>query len=202
MGTPGPVNEADAPIVIDSGTLARTQSPAPGPIGLNAPSGTPRSNQASMGAQIVALAQARVADTVGDGECFALVDQALRGAGAKSASDFGRVTPNGNYVWGKPISVAELRPGDIIQFRNYRYDRTVKTSTRIDTDFRESPHHSAIVQSVDGGGAVTVLEQNVPKGGSVQSTQLFVSSSNTTDGGTTTTIKVRGTLWFYRPQSR
>jgi hypothetical protein len=31
---------------------------------------------------------------IGDGECFALVDMALKSAGAKSAEDFGRVTRN------------------------------------------------------------------------------------------------------------
>lgn len=39
---------------------------------------------------------------VGSGECFDLADQALKDAGAKSAGDYGPVTPESDYRWGKP----------------------------------------------------------------------------------------------------
>ncbi len=140
---------------------------------------------------------------VGSGECFDLADQALRRAGAKSAADYGRVTPNADYRWGKPTTLAQLRPGDIIQFRHYRYDRKM---TRADGSWRsayeERPHHTAIVVSVDGDGAVTVLEQNAPPGSSVHRTQLFFADFDKTSGGTRTTIKVTGHFWFYRPETR
>jgi len=36
----------------------------------------------------------------------------------------------------------------------------------------------------------------------VRRTQLFFSARKTTSGNHTTTIKVRGTFWFYRPEPR
>jgi hypothetical protein len=55
---------------------------------------------------------------------------------------------------------------------------------------------------VDGNGAATVLEQNAPRGSAVRRSQLFFSNSSTTAGRRTTTIRVQGTFWFYRPQAR
>jgi hypothetical protein len=55
---------------------------------------------------------------------------------------------------------------------------------------------------VDGGGVVTVWEQNAPEGSAVRRTQLFFTSGRSTRGNTTTTIRVRGTFWFYRPEAR
>jgi hypothetical protein len=59
-----------------------------------------------------------------------------------------------------------------------------------------------IVDTVDGNGAVTVLEQNAPKGSAVRRSQLFFSDSTTKDGNRKTTIKVQGSFWFYRPQAK
>jgi hypothetical protein len=129
------------------------------------------------------------------------VDQALRNAGAKSAADFGNVTPNADYAWGSSASLGDARPGDIIQFRNYRYDRTIETASGTDADFQERPHHTAIVERVDGAGAITVLEQNVPEGSPGQRSQLFFSNVSPS-GGARTTIRVKGRFWFYRPQPR
>jgi len=131
-----------------------------------------------------------------------LVDQALRNAGAKSAADFGRVTPNADYVWGNPISLSDVRPGDIVQFRNYRYDRTIETDTATDTDFQVRPHHTAIVETVGADGALTMLEQNVPDGSPGQRSQLFFSNVSTNVGGRKTTIRVTGRFWCYRAQPR
>ena len=196
---PGPIDDLGPAVVIDNGTLARTDTPAPGPIGLQATSG---SGSAALGDQIVSFARGKITQKVGSGECFDLVDQALRNAGAKSAADFGRVTPNADYVWGNPVSLSDVRAGDIIQFRNYRYDRTIETDTATDTDFQERPHHTAIVETVGGDGALNVLEQNVPDGSPGQRSQLFFSNVSTNVGGRKTTIRVRGRFWFYRAQPR
>ncbi|MEO8630343.1 MAG: CHAP domain-containing protein [Betaproteobacteria bacterium] len=189
-------------VVIDGGTLARAQAFPPNPVGLQAKAGQTTGTADALGNQVLSFARDKIGQRVGNGECFDLADQALRNAGAKSAAHFGTVTPNANYVWGRRVSLAETRPGDIIQFRNYRYDRTIKTSTTIDTDFQERPHHTAIVETVDGAGAITVLEQNVPEGDPGQRIQLFFSNGTTTSGGRTTTIKVTGSFWFYRAQPR
>ena len=83
------------------------------------------------------------------------------------------MTPDADYVWGSRVNLADVQSGDIIQFRNYHYDRTIDTATSTDTDFQERPHHTAIVGSMGANGAITVLEQNVPDGSPVQRSQLF-----------------------------
>jgi len=197
---PGPIDDLGAEIIIDDGTLARTDSPLPAPVGLQAKGGS--SKTGDLGEKVVNFARRRVGERVGSGECFDLADQALRSNGAKSAANFGSVAKNADYVWGTSVSPSDARPGDIIQFRDYRYDRTIETSTREDTDFQERPHHTAIVERMDGAGAITVLEQNAPDGSPGKRTQLFFSDVSTTSGGKKTTIKVQGSFRFYRPQPR
>ena len=46
----------------------------------------------SLNDQVKNGAYNKMGQQVGDGECFALADQALKSAGAKSAADFGAVT--------------------------------------------------------------------------------------------------------------
>jgi hypothetical protein len=191
---------------IDDGTLARTEVPPPGPIALDARSGAATPSAASIAERVVSFARRQRGDRVGNGQCFALADRALRQAEAKSARDYGDISPDADYVWGTPVALADLRAGDVIQFRDYSYDREIviersdETVTREDSQMR--PHHTAIVQSVDGNGAVTVLEQNSPDGSPVVRNQLFFSSGTTTSGNTTTTVSVHGTFWFYRPEAR
>ena len=73
------------------------------------------------------------------------------------------------------MSLTDLQPGDVIQFRDYTFHRVVVTETDSSTVTDEldgdRPHHTAIVQSVDGNGAVTVLEQNAPDGSAVSRTR-------------------------------
>jgi hypothetical protein len=44
--------------------------------------------------------------------------------------------------------------------------------------------------------------QNAPRGSAVRRSDLFFANSTTTAGRTTTTIRVQGSFWFYRPQPR
>jgi hypothetical protein len=194
------------PISIDDGTSARIGSPPPGVIGLDARRGPARPTT-SIGNQVVRFSRQRMGQRVGDGECFALADRALRHARARSADDYGTILPDADYVWGALVSLADVRPGDVVQFRDYRYDREVETrnadgSIVTNTDFQERPHHTAIVERVDGNGAITVLEQNSPSHSPVVRRQLFFSNSTRTGGTRTTSITVQGTFWFYRPQGR
>ena len=193
-------------IDIDDGTLARTDTPVPGPIGLDAPSGGGTHAQ-PMSTRIVGFARRQSGSHVGDGQCFALADRALSSAGAKSASDFGTVTRDADYVWGTSIAVSDLQPGDIIQFRDYSFDRETTTEhpdgssdTRTETQGR--PHHTAVVEHVGAHGDATVLEQNAPPGSAVHRSHLYFTSTTFTEDGATTTITVHGTVWFYRPQAR
>ena len=204
---PGPTNDLGPPLVIDDGTTPRTESPAPGPIGLDAKGGSPKQAQASMAEQIVSFPRRHRGQRVGDGECFTLADRALRGAGARSAADYGSVAPDVDYTWGTSVAIGDARPGDIIQFRNYRYEREVETrhsdgSTTTDTDFQERPHHTAVVEQVGANGEITVLEQNSPVGSAVTRTQLFFSNQQQSGGDQSTRITVSGTFWVYRPQPR
>ena len=191
---------------IDDGTLARIGSPEPGPIGLDSKGGTAKQNRASMADRIVGYASRKRGERDGDGECYTLVNRALRAADAKTAADFGPVSPDADYIWGTSVALADLQPGDIIQFRDYTYERVTVTDddsgTTTEEHAEDRPHHTAIVQSVDGGGAVTVWEQNAPEGSAVRRTQLFFTSGRTTSGNRTTRITVRGTFWFYRPEAR
>jgi hypothetical protein len=201
---PGPTDTSTA-FPVDDGTLARISSPPPAPIGLKG--GSAKGTTASIGDQVVAYARHRLGQVVGDGECFTLADNALRNAGARSAADYGTVTPDADYQWGSSVSLADLRPGDIIQFRNYRYDREVETShadgsSETNTDFQERPHHTAIVERVGANGAVTVLEQNAPVGAPDTRSDLFFSDRDDSTGSTRTRIRVRGRFWFYRPEAR
>lgn len=146
----------------------------------------------------------------GDGECFTLADNALKGAGAKSAADYGPLGKDVDYIWGNEVAVDGAQPGDIIQFRNYEYTR--KDVYDNDTGSGESEstekrgHHTAIVKSVGADGRITVWEQNVPPGtGAVRSFELYFKSyEDYTDdkkkNGAKVTVK--GTAKFYRPQAK
>jgi hypothetical protein len=190
---------------LDDGTLPLIPSPTPGPIGLDAPSGGTQTS-ANLGEQVLSFARHQRGRRVGDGQCFALADRALRGAQAKSAADYGSVTATADYVWGTSVTLADLQPGDIIQFRNYTFTRVVVTresrQTTTEELTQERTHHTAVVESVDGDGAVTVLEQNSPAHSPVARTQLFFTGGTTTSGNRTITTTVQGTVRFYRPEAR
>lgn len=180
----------------------------------------------SINQDVQQYATGNIGTQIGDGECFTLADRALRRAGARSAAHYGTVTANADYVWGRQVSLRELVPGDVIQFRNYRVTITTVTTVRTQTggggwsentqtesrtDSR--PHHTAIVDNVRAHGSVAVLEQNVGSGSGrrkVQRNTLYFTTFSepprvTRRGRTTTTvhrnIEVRGTVRFYRPQA-
>jgi cell wall-associated NlpC family hydrolase len=145
---------------------------------------------------------------VGDGECYALADEALRSAGAASAPDFGRITPTADYKWSsQQVSPTDAKPGDIIQFRNSHI--TVKTE-HADGSWEENtqdrPHHTAVVVSNGSSGNLTVLEQNVTIGGtagqaqkSVRQNQISATAGTRKVGTDTVTVTITGTLVVYRP---
>jgi hypothetical protein len=100
-------------------------------------------------------------------DCFALVDQVLKEADAKTAADFGNVRPDGDYVWGEPVDLDAVQPGYILQFRDHTV--TIRTETLGKFQWEETsvdgparrPHHTAIVVEVRRDGSVSVVEQNV-----------------------------------------
>jgi len=215
---PGPLSGLADPAEVEDGTLARMGSPRPGAVGLGAKGGAkeaghsepaPSAPPIDMGAQIVAWVRGRLNQHVPDGQCFALVDQALRAAGARSAADYGSVTGDANYVWGTPTELGDLQPGDVIQFRNYRCTwswATEEFNGRVpngEPETEERLHHTAIVQQVSEDGGVWVLEQNSPDGAPVREIKLYFASTTLTSGRDITTIEVEvEQVWYYRPQPR
>ena len=123
----GATKDVNATVEVDDGTLARTDTTVPGPVGLDAHSSGSSHVSPSVSPQVLGYARHHQGRHVGDGQCFALADHALSSAGARSAADFGTVTQDADYVWGTSISLADLQPGDIIQLRDYRYDREITT---------------------------------------------------------------------------
>ena len=159
---------------------------------------------------MLAFARSQVGQKDGDGECTTLVEDALEKGKAKGVRAFGKVGPDTDYKWGTPVSLPHVRPGDVIQFRDYVLVVTIVTETRTgnvihtreEEDEQTRPHHTALVEKVMGDGGLTVLEQNVPPGEGVTRRTLYFKSHTKTSHGKTTTVKVQGRFWFYRPQSR
>ena len=122
---------------------------------------------------------------------------ALLSVGAKTTGDFGVVDPPNwpantpspvDYVWGQLVltyhpgpganagaALANLQPGDVLQFRN-----VAVTGGQI-------TQHTAIVARNNGGGSLDVVEQNYNH-------QTFVTA-DTLDLSAMT----GGTVWAYRP---
>ena len=118
------------------------------------------------------------------------------------------------------MPLAQAQVGDVIQFRNFGFNETIRTEiTRTDgsSEFSEQsrsesrPHHTAIVASIGSTGQLMVYEQNVGGQRIVLQNQLLFSAvtvgpnSTTANGVTTTitrTITVTGSAKFYRAQTR
>jgi len=160
--------------------------------------------QPSLGQQVHTWANNRLAQQVGDGECFALADQALRASGARSAADYGQVTANADYVWGTAVQLVDVQTGDVLQFRNYSV--TVEVTVTSTKTFRDGsteeteetrtetygrPHHTAIVSAKLSGGQLRVLEQNAPPRGSSTPERVVRSNEIHTTGSSSTETSVR-----------
>ncbi len=147
----------------------------------------------AVGKVIATWAAGKVGHRVGDGECWTFAENALKNANAKTSNDImgaDGVNSDADYVWGTPVSLANLMPGDIVQFNYY----TVHVDAADGSWWEESrgdPRHTAIVASVGSNGKVVVYEQNVPDGGAVKKTTLYFKNTDS--------ITVGGNWWFYRP---
>jgi len=148
--------------------------------------------QAPLNTGVLQYAQKNLGQRVGNGQCSALASAALASVGAKTTDDFGVVGPDGNYVWGTPVArLADVRPGDILQFRNVKItNTTIQRTSRGVFSYTSSysyPHHTAIVASNDGKGKLTTLEQN-------SNNRLYVTQGQLDFSGS-----VSGKIWAYRP---
>ncbi|HKV77751.1 MAG TPA: CHAP domain-containing protein [Candidatus Sulfotelmatobacter sp.] len=143
-------------------------------------------------------------------DCFALVDELLKSAGGKRPKDFGDVTPTADYVWGDPVELDKIKPGDILQFRDhFVMIRTQKLGEVTWEDMSvegpaRRPHHTAVVVDVQNDGSVVVVEQNVrpdPKKvrRSVIAGLAAGEETRRKGGGLREIITVTGTVRAYRP---
>ena len=98
----------------------------------------------SLNKAILAFAVEKIGQQVGDGECAALAVEALKATDAK---------PNDGYVWGTPVDIADMQPGDIIQFTSAIF---VTPTMRISMG---APNHTAISYTMTAGKG-SILQQN------------------------------------------
>lgn len=131
---------------------------------------------ASINDKVLSFAKDHLHTQVGNGECWTLVDQALRAAGADTRGDAG-------YVFGATIPLSQVAPGDVLQFENVHFKHVDAHSWYT----QEFPHHTAIVASVDGS-KITLLNQNVNGDRTVQYTTIDMADF------------VDGTITAYHPQ--
>src|SRR5262249_29240638 len=77
----------------------------------------PHNTTGSLNQKVLSYAQGMLGKQDGNGECWTLVDNALRSAGADASGD-------SNYVFGQAISVGSVSPGDVIQFTRAHFVHT------------------------------------------------------------------------------
>lgn len=124
--------------------------------------------QETLAEKIVAYCQQHKGEKVGDGECSSLADHALSESGGKGR---GQGRPNkGDYTWGEPVYVesaageakigkrSDIKPGDIIQFRDVKLAGKGEKGGTYSMSFS---HHTAVIVGVEAGGAtIRTLHQN------------------------------------------
>jgi hypothetical protein len=124
----------------------------------------------SIGSKIVAYCKDHLNQQVGDGECAALAGHALKECDCKGRG--GKDSPDtGDYNWGDLAllveakdsavnfsqgKVKDIRPGDIIQFRDAKFEH----HTAHHWSSQSYHHHTAVVVLADGP-TIHILQQNV-----------------------------------------
>jgi hypothetical protein len=148
---------------------------------------------ATLNGRVLAYAQSKMGQKVGDGQCWALVDQALAAAGAHRPGQdgygtyvFGEVytpygTPTHPSIYHKHPHYFLIQAGDVIQFEGVKFVYP--------NAYQDFPHHSAIVVSRNGT-QITIINQNAPVGSGV--------STQTID----LTMRTQGTLTFFHPAAK
>src|SRR5262249_19147986 len=124
---------------------------------------------------VLSYAQGKLGKQDGNGECWTLVDDALRSAGAGTSGD-------GKYDFGNTVSLSALQPGDLLQFEGVKFEHHNADGSWYSSSY---PHHSAIVESVQGR-TITLLNQNVNGNRTVQRSIINLDDQK---GGTITAFE-------------
>ncbi len=146
---------------------------------------------ADLGAQVISFCRQNFGSKIGNGECSTLVGQALQAAGAAGIiRGFPRA---GDYVWERGVAVIEagrngpelgqslanVAPGDVVQFRDARFKGRSHDGGN-GTYWADRLHHSAVVAAIDPGLCVLiVIEQNVSRPSKVTQNTLYLSDLKT-----------------------
>lgn len=114
--------------------------------------------QKRYGEKIAAWCEDKLGKCVGNGECWTLADEALKGVGAMPCQSY----THGALLYvlkpGSPSKLERVKRGDVIQFWNARFES--KDGRRRNSAGR--PGHTSVVTGVEEGGEVVkVVEQNV-----------------------------------------
>lgn len=104
---------------------------------------------------IVRFASSMIGKQVGNGQCWTLAAEALKAAGAE---------PPKGYTFGDEISLDDMQPGDILQFKTARFEEPGYWAVM------GTPDHTAVVYSI--GDRTFILHQNVGGKKYVQSFDL------------------------------
>ncbi|WP_305986722.1 hypothetical protein [Roseibium sp. MMSF_3544] len=144
--------------------------------------------------RLISFATDRLGRQEGNGQCWTLVNNAF--------STLGFHKPSATYNWGREIEqLANARPGDVFQFRNFEVTTRVENDEGYETETqsRGDPRHTAILESIDANGVATFLECNVNGSFNVQRNRFRLSTADLDDGeGTRTTVRVSGSFTIYR----
>ncbi|MEO8615712.1 MAG: hypothetical protein ABI600_11270 [Luteolibacter sp.] len=97
---------------------------------------------------MVAFCRMNHGKKVGDGQCWALANEAMKAAGKSRPGRDMR-------VWGRVVNPAneQIRPGDVLEFENARFRESRMTIIT-------GSHHTAVVMTPERNGKFTVAEQN------------------------------------------
>lgn len=174
--------------------------------------------QKKINAEVLVYASRQLLKQVKRGECYDFAEEALKTAKALTAADImgkENINPDAEYIWGTEITISDVQPGDIIQFRNYKmtYDET-RADGGGEVGSFEANHHTAIVEAVTDrtNNVFKVLHQNTPQGRVVVSQNLafesksfdgevaFVQQKTTYNLKGKIKLVVGGSIKYYRPK--
>lgn len=175
--------------------LARQRRREPAAPASAAPSAAASPDPSGLASRIVQFASDHLGQRVGRGQCDDLAVAALQAAGAEYA---------GRHNWGDPVDVADVRPGDLLQFSEF----LIRLDDGAALVRGPRPHgHTAIVLENHGNGTLTVAEQNMTDWGTMlnpHTTQvgaIYLTQGVRTSRGQTVT-RVSGQIRAFRARPR